>query len=112
MSSEAHPNTMFDIHATSLLAATFSHPDEVLSHPVLSAAQKRCVLAAWASDAFAVEGQPWFRQLPGSPDAVPLKNILSALRRLDDEDDGPPPFKGGAAARMTSVEEPAAAVGF
>lgn len=89
----------FDIHANSLLAATFSHPEEVLSSPLLTAADKRCVLAAWASDAFAVEDNPWLRQLPGAFDAVPLKDILSALRRLDDEDDGPPPFKGGAAQR-------------
>ena len=98
MSSEvrSHP---FDVHANSLLAATFSHPDEVLSSPLLTAEEKRCVLAAWASDAFAVEDNPWLRQLPGASDAVPLKNILSALRRLDDEDDGPPPFEGGAAQR-------------
>ncbi|MGD9837486.1 MAG: hypothetical protein AB7F72_07850 [Afipia sp.] len=96
MSSEVRSRP-FDIHANSLLAATFSHPDEVLSSPLLTAADKRCVLAAWASDAFSVEDNPWLRQLPGAPDAVPLKDILGALRRLDDEDDGPPPFKGGAA---------------
>lgn len=96
MSSKVRSRS-FDIHANSLLAATFSHPDEVRSSPVLTAADKRCVLAAWASDAFAVENNPWLRQLPGAPDAVPLKDILRALRRLDDEDDGPPPLKGGAA---------------
>lgn len=98
MSSEVVSNP-FDIHANSLLAATYSHPDEVLSSPVLTAAEKRCVLAAWASDAFAVEDSPWHRQLPGAPEAVPLKDILATLRRLDGEEDGPPPFKGGAAQR-------------
>lgn len=96
MSSEARSRS-FDIHANSLLAATFSHPDKVLSSPLLTTADKRCVLAAWASDAFAVEDNPWLRQLPGAPAAAALKDILSALRRLDDDDDGPPPFKGGAA---------------
>lgn len=111
MSSEVR-SLPFDIHANSLLAATFSDPAEVLSSPILSAAEKRCVLAAWASDAFAVEDNPWLRQLPGSPKTVQLREILSALRRLDDEDDGPPPFKGGAALRVPVLEEPAMAVGF
>lgn len=112
MSSEvrSHP---FDIHANSLLAATFSHPEEVLANPILNVSEKRCVLAAWASDAFAVRDNPWLRQLPGAPEAIPLKEILSALRKLDGEDDGPPPpMRGGAALRMPLLEEPAAAVGF
>lgn len=103
MSSEVR-STSFDIHANSLLAATFSNPEDVLASPILSTAEKRCVLAAWASDAFAVEDNPWLRQLPGASDAVPLKDILSALRRLDDEDDGPPPFQGGAAQRPLEAE--------
>ncbi len=105
--------TTFDIHANSLLAATFSHPSEILENSVLSSAEKRCVLAAWASDAFAVRDNPWLRQLPGSPDTISLKDILSALRRLDDEDDGPPPpIHGGAALRPPKVEQMAEAVGF
>jgi hypothetical protein len=64
-----------DLHANSLLADTFSHPSEVLSHPLLSAPEKRCVLAAWASDAFAVEGSPWLRQLPGGADPIPVGEI-------------------------------------
>ncbi len=98
--------TDFDIHATSLLAATFSHLSEVLKNPVLSPAEKRCVLAAWASDAFAVRDNPWLR------DTIPLKDILGALRRLDDKDDGPPPIHGGAALRPPRVEQMAEAVGF
>lgn len=100
-----------DLHANSLLAATFSHPSEVHSNRLLSTAEKRCVLAAWASDAFAVEGKPWHRQLPGSDSAIPLKVIMAALRSLDDEDDGPP-RGGGAALRLPLFEEPKMAVGF
>jgi hypothetical protein len=99
---------LFDIHANSLLAAVFSHPSEVLSNRLLSTAEKRCVLAAWASDAFAVEGHPWLRQLPGAPDAVPVSEILAALRNLDDDD--PPPFAGALHAPV--IEEPAMVVGF
>ncbi|MBN9580832.1 MAG: hypothetical protein J0G37_04905 [Afipia sp.] len=100
MSSEVRSGP-FDIYANSLLAATFSHPDEVLSSSVLSTAEKRCVLAAWASDAFSVRNNPWLRQLPGAPEAIPLKDILRALRSLDDDDDeGPPPFTGGMGQRQ------------
>jgi hypothetical protein len=82
---------MYDeIHANSLLASTFKHPSEVLANPFLDKLQKRCVLATWASDAFAVEGKPWLRQIPGSNEAVRIGDILAALRSLDD-DDCPPP---------------------
>lgn len=105
--------TTFDIHADSRLAATFSHPSQVLDNPVLSPTDKRYILAAWASDALAVRDNPWLRQLPGSSNAVPLKDILGALRRLDDEDDRPPPpIHGGAALRPTQVEQLAEVVGF
>ena len=109
MSKSVHD--LFDVHANSLLAATFGHPSEVLSNDILSASEKRCVLAAWASDAFAVEGKPWLRQLPGSMDPVPVALILRSLRRLD-EDDDPPPRRGGAALRFPALEEPKMAVGF
>jgi hypothetical protein len=84
-----------DIHANSLLASTFSHPREVLANPLLDVLQKRCILATWASDAFAVEGKPWLRQIPGSDRQVRIGDILAALRTLDG-DDGPPPMRGGA----------------
>ena len=98
MISEVRSNP-FDVHANAPMAPAFSHPEEVLSSPALSASEKRCVLAAWASDAYAVENNPWLRRPPGAPSAIPLKEILRALRSLDDGDDGPPPFKGGAAQR-------------
>ncbi len=110
--SSVDRNRNMDIHANSLLAATFSHPSDVLRAPLLSNLEKRCVLAAWASDAFAVRDNPWLRELPGSSNPVPVKDILAALRELDDHDDnGPPPRRGGAALRMPMLEEPAAAVG-
>jgi len=100
----------FDLHTNSLLAATFSHPSEVLANPFLSAPEKRCVLAAWASDAFAVEGSPWLRQLPGASKPIPVRDILAALRGLDRDDD---PHPGGAGAlHRPTLEEPAMAVGF
>ncbi|MGO3933589.1 hypothetical protein NP284_35395 [Rhodopseudomonas pseudopalustris] len=75
------------------------HPDQVLRDDALCAAEKRAILSSWASDANAVEHQPWLRSLPGSGRTVPLASILAALRRLDDDDDPPP--KGGAAIRLS-----------
>lgn len=92
------PERPLDIHANAILASTFANPSEVLSNAILTCEEKRAVLAAWASDAFAVEGRPWHRQVPGASAAIPLSEIFQALRTLDD-DDGNPPDKGGAAQR-------------
>jgi hypothetical protein len=78
-------------------ASAFDQPDQVLRDRRLSKAEKRTILSSWASDAHAVESQPWLRLIPGSGQPVPLATILSALCRLDDED---PPPKGGAAIRL------------
>lgn len=78
-----------EIHANSLLASTFEHPREVLANPFLDTVQKRCILATWASDAFAVQGKPWLRQIPGSDQQVRIGDIIAALKSLDG-DDGPP----------------------
>ncbi|WP_420133020.1 hypothetical protein [Rhodopseudomonas sp.] len=79
-------------------AATYDHPDHVLRDDALSTADKRAILSSWASDANAIEQQPWLRAVPGSDKTVPLAAILAALRRLDDDE---PPPKGGAAIRLS-----------
>ena len=60
----------------------FTHPDEVLACPSLSNAERRARLAAWASDAHAVEGRPTLRQLESGA-VVAVADILAALRSLD-----------------------------
>ncbi|MBP1181187.1 hypothetical protein [Methylobacterium sp. PvR107] len=63
----------------------FRHPREVLGYPGLSRAEKRAILASWASDACAVESCPSLRCLPGCrAEPVPLDTILAALQALDD----------------------------
>ena len=63
----------------------FRHPREVLGYPGLSRAEKRAILASWASDARAVESCPGLRCLPGCrAEPVPLDTILAALQALDD----------------------------
>ncbi|MBE7244809.1 MAG: hypothetical protein INR63_07660 [Actinomycetospora chiangmaiensis] len=62
----------------------FRHPREVLTYPGLSRAEKRAVLASWASDARAVESCPTLRCLPGCrAEPVPVDEILAALLALD-----------------------------
>ena len=60
----------------------FSHPSEVLDHPELSHAERRAILASWASDARAVEGAHWMRCLDNGA-VVTLAEVLDALRKLD-----------------------------
>ena len=60
----------------------FSHPSEVLDHPELSHAERRAILASWASDARAVEGVHWMRCLDNGA-VVTLAEVLDALRKLD-----------------------------
>ena len=62
--------------------ALLSHPAEVLSHPTMSKADKRAVLASWASDAHAVADAPTLRQLDSGA-VVAVDDILQALRSLD-----------------------------
>src|SRR4051812_16832480 len=54
----------------------FRHPREVLAYPGLSKAEKRAILASWASDARAVESCPALRCLPGcKAEPVPLDAV-------------------------------------
>ncbi|CAO4184739.1 hypothetical protein [Methylorubrum extorquens] len=63
----------------------FRHPREVLTYPGLTTAEKRIILASWASDARAVESCPTLRCLPGCrAEPVPLDAVLAALQVLDE----------------------------
>lgn len=58
-------------------------PTKVVNHPRLSRAEKRALLASWASDSYAVENQPTLRRLDDGT-LVPVERILSALTALDE----------------------------
>jgi hypothetical protein len=64
-------------------AVGFDHPRDVLKDPGLDLAGKRQVLASWASDASSVREEPSLRWLLGTPEPVPLADVLEALTRLD-----------------------------
>lgn len=89
----AHPASFEAWQALVAPGDVFRHPREVLAHPGLSQADKRAVLASWASDACVIEGAPGLRCLVGSrAEPVSIDAVLAALGELDREASraGPP----------------------
>jgi len=73
------------IAITSEQAPVFAHPSAVLEATTLTGSEKRALLAGWASDACALEGQPAWRWLSGTPAPVLVDDILASLQALDRE---------------------------
>jgi hypothetical protein len=122
ISSHAADDRRATAHREPIQASTFCHPDDVLSHPELTQAEKRAILASWASDARSVENAPDMRRLDSGALAS-IHDILQGLRALDavgrvsghrprketlvpkwlarsisrDDDDDPPPCPAGTA---------------
>jgi hypothetical protein len=65
------------------VAAALMHPDDVMSNLQLTLAQKRGILASWASDARAIHDMPALRQLDNGA-IVRVDDVLRALSALDD----------------------------
>jgi hypothetical protein len=80
-----------DLDALLRPAQAFEHPTKVVEDPDLTVAEKRAILAAWASDACAVEAEPALRQAPGSPRRVEFDDVMDALRALDRQGERPAP---------------------
>ena len=59
------------------------HPFDVARHPSLEPEVKRAILASWASDRHAVRDKPALRRPPGVGRALPLDDILAAMKSLD-----------------------------
>lgn len=57
-------------------------PIDVVRVRALSVDDKRAVLAAWASDFYAVDSKPALRQLPGTT-PVSIDEVQAALKELD-----------------------------
>jgi hypothetical protein len=49
----------------------------------LSVDDKRAILAAWASDFYAVDSKPALRQLSGTDEPLSIDEVQLALRELD-----------------------------
>jgi hypothetical protein len=65
------------------VTAALMHPDDVMSNLQLTLAQKREILASWASDARAIHDMPALRQLDNGA-IVRVDDVLRALSALDD----------------------------
>jgi hypothetical protein len=93
---------VFDFNAILHPETVFRHPKDVVGHPNLTVAEKRAILASWASDAAAVASCPALRapeKLIGPP--VKIDDILEALCELDGGGPKHPP--GGKPQRRCSV---------
>jgi len=58
-------------------------PIDVMRTTVLSADDKRTILASWASDFYAIDSKPALRHIPGTPEPVSIDEIQAAFRELD-----------------------------
>jgi hypothetical protein len=102
----AHDN-VFDFNALLHPGTVFSHPRDVVADPKLSLAEKRAILASWASDASANAPCPALRAPDGLKAPIHIDEILDALQALDGGGSRNPP--GGKPMRLRSTERRAAA---
>jgi hypothetical protein len=58
-------------------------PVDVLDAPGLAIDDKRTILAAWASDFYAIGSKPSLRHVPGTAEPVSIDDVQAALRELD-----------------------------
>jgi hypothetical protein len=66
---------IFDFNALLHPGTTFEHPRDVVSHPNLSLADKRAILASWASNASAIALCPALRVPEGLKAPVTIDEI-------------------------------------
>ena len=99
-------DNVFDINALIHPGTVFNHPREVVRHPTLTLAEKRAILASWASDASAIASCPALRAPDGLKAPVTIDEILDALCELDGKPRNPP---GGKPFRLRSTERVRAA---
>src|SRR5437773_8526168 len=99
-------DNVFDINALIHPGTVFDHPRDVVSHPTLTLAEKRAILASWASDASAIASCPALRAPDGLKAPVSIDEILEALCELDGGPHNPP---GGKPIRLRSTARTLAA---
>jgi hypothetical protein len=95
----ASDDNVYDLNAILHPGSVYDHPRDVLADKELTFAEKRSILASWASDAAAVTSCPSLRAIPGQRQPVSIDDILEALSGLDY---GPRP-PGGKPARRHST---------
>jgi len=102
----APTDNVFDFNSLLHPGTVFEHPRDVVAHARLTLAEKRAILASWASDASAIASCPALRAPVGLKGPVSIDDILEALSSLDDGPRNPP---GGKPMRLRSTERRAAA---
>jgi hypothetical protein len=103
-------DNVFDFNALLHPGTAFAHPKDVVRHPALTLAEKRAILASWASDAAAIASCPSLRAPEGLREPVSIDDIFDALYSLDGSGPrhpGHPP--GGKPNRLRSVSRVLAA---
>ncbi len=105
-STTALDDNVFDFDYLLHPGTRFEHPKDVVSHPGLTLAEKRAILASWASDASAIASCPSLRAPEALKSPVTIDEILEALCALDGGSQPPP---GGKPMRLRSTERSAAA---
>jgi len=99
-------DNVFDFNALLHPGTVFEHPRDVVCHAGLTTAEKRAILASWASDASAIASCPSLRSPAGLKKPVSIDEILAALCELDGGPRNPP---GGKPFRLRSTERAMAA---
>ena len=83
MKESFQPKKMpFEIASLLNPSKAFRHPLDVVADPDMTIAEKRSVLASWASDACATESNPALRT-PATGSIVSYDEIIDALQSLD-----------------------------
>ncbi|MGC2087652.1 MAG: hypothetical protein WA702_30295 [Bradyrhizobium sp.] len=106
LSDTATTDNVFDFNSLLHPGTVFEHPRDVVADARLTIAEKRAILASWASDASAIASCPALRAPDGLKAPVSIDDILEALSALDDGPRNPP---GGKPMRLRSAERRAAA---
>lgn len=97
-------DNIFDFNALLHPGTVFDHPRDVVGNQNLSLAEKRAILASWASDAAAVASCPALRAPEGLRQPITIDEILEALYALDGGPSNPPRNPpGGRPNRLRSV---------
>jgi len=96
----ATSDNVFNFQALLHPGTVFQHPQDVVLHPSLTLAEKRAILASWASDASAIASCPALRAPEGLKAPVSIDSILEALCELDGDPRDPP---GGKPQRRFST---------
>ena len=99
-------DNVFDFEALLHPGTVFDHPRDVVAHPALTLAEKRAILASWASDASAIASCPALRAPEGLKAPISIDEIFDALCALGGGPRHPP---GGKPMRLQSAARTAAA---